>query len=222
MTDNQLKNIDPEDIEDLLVEVEKSFGIKFVGNELVHITTFGELFSYITGKIKLDNVDNCTSQQAFYKLCEAISTTLQLENKTITTDYPLCYILPRQSRRSTTKRIENHLGFKLKILRTPHWINTVLIITFLISLVGIFFNWRFGLSGFVIYIVSLQFSKKMGNELDLETVGQIAEKMARENYLKSRRNQQTFNKKEIEKVLTDWFSVYLDLPKSKLTRESQF
>jgi hypothetical protein len=107
-------------------------------------------------------------------------------------------------------------------LRAPHWINTLLIIIFVISLVGIFFNWRFGLSGFVIYFVSLQFSKKMGNELDLETVGQIAEKMTRENYLKSRRNQQTFNKKEIGKILTDWFSVYLDLPKSKLTRDAQF
>ncbi len=44
----------------------------------------------------------------------------------------------------------------------------------------------------------------------------------RENYLKSRRNPNTFNKNEIEKVLTDWFSNDLDLDKSKLTRDAKF
>ena len=46
--------------------------------------------------------------------------------------------------------------------------------------------------------------------------------MTRENYLKSRRNSKTFNKNEIEKVLTDWFSNDLDLDKSKLTRDAKF
>lgn len=63
---------------------------------------------------------------------------------------------------------------------------------------------------------------KGGNELDLQTVGQVAEKMTRENYLKSRRNPKTFNKNEIEKLLTEWFSNDLDLDKSKLTREAKF
>lgn len=222
MTDYELKNIDPDDISDLLVKVEKSFDIKFGDTELMHISTFGELCDHIANKIQLDNSDDCTSQQAFYKLRNAISLTLQIDNKTISTNFSLADILPRQSRRSRTKKLEEHLDFKLNILRPPHWVKGTLVIIVLASLVGFFFNWQIGLLGIVFSIAGFWFANKIGNELDLQTVGQVAEKMTRENYLKSRRNPKTFNKKEIEKVLTDWFSNDLDLDKNKLTRETKF
>ena len=59
MTD-ELKNTDPEDIEDLLVKVETSFGISFAENELAHIKTFGELSDHVSDKIQLDKSDDCT------------------------------------------------------------------------------------------------------------------------------------------------------------------
>lgn len=222
MTDYELKNIDPDDIRDLLVKVEKSFDIKFGDTELMQISTFGELCDHIASKIQLNNSDDCTSQQAFYKLRDTISTTLQIDNKTISTNYSLADLLPRQSRHSRTKKIEKELGFKLNILRPPHWVTGTLVVILLASLVGLFFNWQIGLLGLVVSIAGLWFANKIGNELDLQTVGQVAEKMKRENYLKSRRNPKTFNKKEIEKVLTDWFSNDLDVDKSKLTREAKF
>ena len=88
MKNYQLNNIDPEDLEDFLVKTETSFGIRFTGDELRYISTFGQLCDHI---------------------------------------------------------------------------------------------------------------------LALQTVGQVAEKMAREHYVASRRNPETVNKNEIEKVLTDWF-----------------
>jgi acyl carrier protein len=221
-TDYELKNIDSEDIDDLLVKVETSFDIKFVGDELVHITTFGQLCDHIANKIQLDNSNDCTSQQAFYKIRDAISSTLQIDNKTISTDFALVDLLPRQSRRSITKKLEKQLGFKLNILRPPHWLTGTLVIIFLASIIGLYFNWQIGLLGLGFSIAGLWIAYKIGNELDLQTFGQVAEKMKRENYLKSRRNPKKFNKKEIEKVLTDWFSNDLDLDKSKLTREAKF
>lgn len=222
MTDYELKNIDPDDISDLLVKVEKSFDIKFGHPELMHISTFGELCDHIANKIQLDNSEDCTSQQAFYKLRDTISTILQIDKKTISTNYSLTDILPREIRRSRTKKIEKKLGFKLNILRPPHWVSGTLVVVLLASLVALFFNWQIGLLGLLVSIAGLWFANNIGNELDLQTVGQVAEKMTRENYLKSRRNPKTFNKKEIEKVLTDWFSNDLDLNKSKLTREAKF
>ena len=221
-TDYELRNIDSEDIEDLLIKVETSFDIKFGDTELMDITTFGQLCDHIANKIQLDNSDDCTSQQAFYKLRDAITSTLQIDNKSITTDFALSDLLPRQSRRSKTKKLETHLGFNLNILRPPHWVTGTLLILLLASIVGLFFNWQIGLSGLVFSIAGLWFINKIGNELDLQTVGQVAEKMTRENYLKSRRNPKTFNKKEIEKVLTDWFSNYFDIDKSKLTKDAKF
>ena len=38
MFDQQLKNIDREDIEGLLIKVEKSFNIKFASNELYYMS----------------------------------------------------------------------------------------------------------------------------------------------------------------------------------------
>jgi hypothetical protein len=220
MTDYELKNIDPEDIEDLLAKVEKSFNIKFVGNELVGLSTFGELCDHIINKIELDHSDNCTKQQAFYKLRNAINSTLNIDS--IKTDTLLADILPRQNRLSTVRQIENKLGFKLSFLRPKHFVAGTLIIILLASLVGLFINWAVGLSGLLFSIAGLHFASKFGKEIDLKTVGELTEKMARENYLQSRRNSTTFNKKEIESVLIEWFSKDLDLEKTALTRVAKF
>ena len=222
MIDFELKNIDPDDISDLLIKVENSFNIKFNDTELTHISMFGELCDHIANKIQLDHADDCTSQQAFYKLRDAISLILQIDKKTISTNHSLADFLPRKNRRLRTQKLEEQLGFKLNILRPPHWVTGTLSIISLASFVGLFLNWQIGLFGLVFSIAGFWLTSKIGNELDLQTVGQVAEKMTRENYLKSRRNSNTFNKKEIEKVLTEWFSYDLCLDKSELNRESKF
>jgi len=222
MTDFELKNIDPEDIEDLLAKVETSFGIKFASNALVDVKSFGQLCSHIVKKIQLDHSNDCTSQQAFYKLRHAISTVCQIDQKTIATNSPLAILLPKQNRRSRIKKIEAHLGFSLNILRPPHGITGILLVICLASMVGFFFYWKIGLAGFTFSIIALWIANKTGNTLDLQTVGQVAEKMTRENYLKSRRNPKTFHKNEIEKVLADLFSNELNLNKRTLTREATF
>src|SRR3990170_6216426 len=105
MTDCELRNVDPEDVEDLLVEIATSFNIRFVGKELVHIKTFGQFCDHITDKIQLVDSDTCTSQQAFYKLRNAIVSTLHIDRTAITTDLLLIDFLPRQTRRSRTKKL---------------------------------------------------------------------------------------------------------------------
>ena len=217
----ELKNIDTEDIEDLLIKVEKSFDIKFGNAELVHITTFGELCDHIANKIQLDHSDDCTTQQAFYKLRDAISSKFGINKKTISTDYLLIDLLPQKNRRKMTAELEKNLGFKLKILRPPHWETTILSILLLGSFVELFFDWKMGISGLILSLIGLWLSDQTGDKLKVQTVGQVAEKMTRENYMKSRRNSKTFNKEEIEKVLTDWFCNDLELDKNKLNRETK-
>lgn len=218
----ELKDIQPDDLDELLGKIEASFDMKFVRDESSPIETFGQLCDHITNKMHLNNVSDCTSQQAFYKLREAISSTQQIENKIITTDYLLHDLYPRKSRRSKIRKLEKQLGFKIKILRPPHWVTGTLGILLLASLVGLFFNWQIGLLGLAFSVAGLWFAHIIGIELDLQTVGQVAEKMTRENYIKSRRNSKTFNKNEIDKILTEWFIKELDLDRSKLTRETKF
>lgn len=222
MKDYELKNTDPEDIEDILLTVEKSFGVKFLEGELNQINTFGQLCDYITNKIQLHDSADCTTQQAFYKLRNAFCSVLQTDLKTITAECLLSNLLPRQKRRTQVKEIEKYLDFKLHLLRPPHWVVWALVSILLGFIIAWFFKWQIGLLGVSFSIAGFWLSAFIGNELDLQTVGQLAEKMTRENYLKSRRNLQTFNKKEIENVIRDLFSVGLALDKSELTRDAEF
>ncbi len=222
MTGYKVENIDSEDANELLLKIERSFGIKFGHNELIHVRTFGEFSDHIIKKIQLDNANDCTTQQAFYKLRNAISTTLNIGKRTITTDFPLSEILPRQNRRKKIGELENYLDVQLNILRAPRWVTITLLVLLLVSIGGLFFKWQYGFLGFVTSIGGLWFANEIGNELDVQTVGQLAEKITRENYLKSRRNPKTFNKSEIEKVLTNLFINDLALDRNKLTRGSEF
>src|SRR5690606_15733450 len=131
MTDHKVENIDSEDAGDLLVKIEKSFDIKFGDTELMHIKTLGELCDHIVNKIQLDNSDDCTTQQAFYKLRDAITSLFSIDNKIIMTDFPLNNFLPRQNRSERIRDIENYLDVRLKILRPPHWVTNTLLILFL-------------------------------------------------------------------------------------------
>ncbi len=221
MKDTELKNTDPEDIEDLLVKVEKSFGIKFHSRELAHVLTFGEMCDHIKSKIRLVNAKDCTTQQAFYKLRSSIINNLQIEKEKLTPDTLLADFLPRRTRKKAIKRIEQDLGYKLPILRPPHLLTGFLTLFLIAAIVGLFFNWPFGLSGLALAISGLWVANKTGNELDLKTVGQLSVKMTRENYLNSRRNPNSYNDNEIEKVLTDWFSDELAIDKSNLTKEAR-
>jgi hypothetical protein len=222
MTNLELKNIASEDIDDLLVKVEASFDIKFDDKELIDISTFGQFCDLVTDKITLNHSNDCTSQQAFYKLREAISMTLQIDKKTIYPATSLKSLFPRPTRRSQIKKIEQQLDVEISILRPPYLLTGTLIVILVASIIGIFFHWLLGLLGLAFSITVLNLVYKMGNELDLQTVGEVTEKIKREHYLKSRRNRKTFNRNEIVQVLTDLFSKELDLEKSKLNRESKF
>lgn len=220
MNNRQLKNIDLEDIEDLLLKVETSFGIQFQGNELVHIVSFGELCDYIADKIQLNNFSDCTSQQAFYKLRNAISQTLRLDSRTITTDLPLGGFLPKRGRRSKIKEIESYLGFKLNLLAPPNWVTGILVSMLLVFFVGVFFSWKIGLLGFMLSAFGLWIVSKKGTRLKVKTVRDVVEVMVKESYLKSRRIKGTFNKSEIEQVLIHLFSSELGIDSRNLRRES--
>ena len=221
MTD-ELKNTDPEDIEDLLVKVETSFGISFAENELAHIKTFGELSDYVTNKIQLDKSKDCTTQQAFYKLRNVVADTFRLDNKSLSPKTELVKIFPQKNRKAWEKQLEQQLDLKLHLLRPPNWVTWTLTITLITSFFVIFFYWQAGLFGLVFSILGFKIAIKLENELDFQTLGQLAEKMTRDNYLKSRRNPKTFNKREIENVLTNLFVHDLSLDRHLLTREATF
>lgn len=218
----ELCSVDPDDISVVLLKVEKSFGFKFGDTELKDIKTFGELCDIVTSKMHGDNSDDCTTQQAFYKLRNAIADTLLIDKNGITPDTDLQKLLPKNIRRQSFKDIDGHLGFKTKILRPKHAITGTIAIIFIVSFIGVFASWQAGLTGLTVSIIAMTIATKFGNEIDPLTVGEFADQLSREHYLKSRRVSTTVNKKEVEQKIKDLFIADLGLEEHQLTRQASF
>lgn len=218
----ELCNVDPDDISAVLAKVEKSFGFKFGKTELKDTKTFGELCDIITSKIHGDKSNDCTTQQAFYKLRNAIADTLIIDKNSITPDTDLQKLFPKNIRRQSFKAIDRHLGFKTKFLRPKHSITGTLAIIFIASLFGLFAFWQAGLVGLTLSLIAMAIANKFGIELDLLTAGQFADKLSREYYLKSRRVSTTANKTEVAQKIKDLFIADLGLEEHQLTRQASF
>jgi len=216
----ELNIIDPEDISDVLVKIEKSFGFKFAKNELADTKTFGDLCDIITSRIDFEHSGDCTTQQVFYNIRQSITNIQLLGKNAITPDTELEGLFPKKGRRGMILQIRKELGFSLKILKPREWISNSHLLIFLSSLVGLFINWKFGLTGIVLSAIGFRIADWFGNAFTLKTVGEVADKMARENYIKSRRNPRTVNQQEIVDKIKDLFSHDLDLDPSVLTREA--
>lgn len=217
-----LRNIDPDDISEVLSKVEKSFGFKFDSTETEGVTTFGKLCDLISGKIRGENSNDCTTQQVFYKLRNAIADTLLISHKNLTPDTALQTLFPENIRRRSVKAIDHYLGFRTKVLRPKHAITALLTMMMLGSLIILFISWQTALSGFIISTLGTAVANRYGNQLDLTTLGQFAEKIAREHYFKSRRLPLTVNRNEIEETVRMLFIADLGLEKSQLTRDASF
>ena len=217
-----LENIDPLDISDLLSKLEVSFHIKFDTPALKQVQTFGDLCDLIGNMVEGRNTNDCTTQQAFYKIREAIIETQQYDKEALKTDTSLEELFPRKQRRQQVKKFERILGLKTQVLQMKDWLLSLLMLILLASFIALFFSWQIGIVGIVLSVIGINISHKLGKELDLKTVGQLAKKISREHYNKVRRNPTTINRIEITQKVKELFKEDLDLEDSALTREARF
>ncbi len=218
--DIKLENIDPEDIEDILVRLEKSFGIKYSDGAFTKAKTFGDICDAIESHINLEHQDTCTTQQAFYKVRSAISSTLQIDERKIEFDTDLEDLFPRKNRRHDIKRLQQELGIKLDILSMKEWLVWTIFLGLIVSFIAFFFNWKIALLGIAFFYMFSRFTILFSKELDIRTVRQLAEKITRDSYSLTRRKKGTVNKNEIFKTIQDTFSADLGLDRSLLTRDA--
>jgi acyl carrier protein/gas vesicle protein len=218
----ELNNVDPKNIDDVILKIQRSFNIKFDSEGLKGINTFGGLCDLIVSKINHENEDSCTTQHAFYLLRNVIAATAGIDKCDITPQTRLSKIFPRESRLQMISEIENELGFSVNLLQPKQWVLILFSLIFIGSLIGCYFNWQIGVAGILASVTALRLAGKFGKEMHLKTVGDMANKVARESYLKSRRNSCTVNKNEIEQKVRELFKNDLDLKPVALRRESNF
>jgi len=217
---NKSLNVDSEDLEDVLKEIEKLLNIKFADNELQHVKTFGDLCDAILAKISLPQKDDCTGQQAFYKLRNAIAENMALDKTNITPDTTLKALFPRGVQISKLRSIESSLGFKLKILKVKLWAIIFTFIGMALSLITAFINIAYGL-GLASIVLALHFLvlNKI-REFKVNTIGEVVETMKENNYFESRREQRTVNQKELVKVVEKYFIENLATDLKELNRDT--
>ena len=219
----KLDNYEDEDIFDVVLKLEKSFGLKFEKDTFYSVKTFGDLCDIITSKVQGYNSDDCTSQQAFYKVRTAIAVTQLIDKNSISPDTKLQDIFPKGKRRQKIKELQIELGIPFGILDIKSWLGWTIFIGIVASLVTFFFRWQLALSGLLFFIgVGWTANNFFAKEFELKTVRQLTEKLARENYVDIRRTKGTINRQEILKVIIDTFSNDLDTDKAYLTKNDKF
>jgi hypothetical protein len=212
----KLHNDELENIEDLVPSIEKMYQFKFEDDEISKLENFNDFCDLIVSKIDLENVENCSSQQAFYKLRKSIVALNLAEKGQITPETKLEAIFPRKERIALVRSLEKHIGFKINLIHPPDALSISLLLLVVVSFVFLFFDFKFGLLGLGIAVLSLNLAKKFGKEMKMKSIRELVEKITQENYLKIRTKSNTINRKELKSVITNWIADHLDLEKEKL------
>lgn len=217
-----LNNVDPEEIGDVLVKIERSFNIRLDDTSCKDVKTFGKLCDIVVEKVKQTNNDSCTTQQAFYKIRNAINSTISPPKELIKPQTKLADIFPRDTRLQVIAEIEREMGFKINLLQPKQGIVGTFIFVLAASAVGFFYQPVMAFIGALIAITGLMLAGKFGKELKVKTLGDLAEKVAREHYIKCRRDASTVNRNEISQKIKELFTSDLYLEPSVLTRDAKF
>ena len=217
-----LDDIDSEEIEDTILEIEKSLKIEFAIDELQEVRTFGDLCDKVLKKIHYSKAKGCTSQQAFYRLRKLCVDELGIQDEHLRTATPLELILDRKNRRRSIKKIEEKTGLRIVELRPPNWISYLLAILMLIALIYLFVNWKIAALMLSTSILGFWIAEKLGNELESKTFGDFVKRITTFNYMDVRRLPNSVNVNEIEGLIRNLFQIRLDLEASDLTRSCKF
>ena len=220
---HNLSNIDPDEISDVLLKVERSFQIRIDQEEFLTIKTFGNLCDIVANKVKGIDSKTCTTQQAFYKIRNAIAVVQGLDKASITPGSELQILFPRYDRNKKMRRLQRELGIISDLLDIKPWLACLITAGIVGSLLLFFFQWRIAISGLVLFITMGWLADRfLSKELKINTVKQLTEKLSREHYIALRRNATTINRSEIARKVKELFKADLGLEDHLLTRDATF
>lgn len=211
--------IDPEDWDEVLGQVEDSYDIKFGENDLFHVKTLGEVIDVIEKKIVGKDVQDCTTQQAFYKIRSILTVQLDLPPASVGPHSSLEELVPRKDRRRIFGDMESTLGVKLNVFRLKGWLSLFLTILLVGSLTAFIWSTQVALVGITMFAVFLWISLSTTKELNVATVGHVAERLSQRAYRLMRRDRGTVNRKEIRRKLKSLFKDEFGLEDGQLRDE---
>ena len=209
-----LADYDSLEVDQIIICMEKSFGIAFSEKDFLNIKTYGDFEKHILSKIKGTEVYDCTSQQVFYKLREIISENFEIQKEDFKLETKLDVIFPKKYRIENIKILEQKLSVKNKFLTFNSIQYTFLFIIFFGSLVFFFFNFFYAIIIFSVGMILSEIFK--AKAFRFKNIREVSEFLKNEDYKKSRRSAESFNPVEVKDVIKNIFADKLDIEKSKL------
>lgn len=199
---------------ELVMEIEKAFGIKIPDSEAEKILTVGDFHNSVWNHLSDRHSNRCNSQILFYKLRSFFINTIGLERSLFRPDTQLNNIFPLENRRTKYSEFEKIINLKLPSLVLPKKWNTLLNNFGFISITGtllyaaivrFFFNqsfWIF-LTPIAAIILTYIFSELLTPKrivINPETVRKFTEKTLAINF-NSLTKDAGVNRNEVENVI---------------------
>jgi len=219
----ELVNIDPDDITFFIPEIEAYFRIHFYEEELLRVSTFGNLCDLIVNKLEEKETNDCTTQQAFYRIRKAIMEGQLYDQHKLSPNTTLEELFPLKQRYQLIEKFESHLGFKVQLLEPGKgWPLFIGRFALLVSVVTLFCSILVGFAGIILSMAIIALAIMPGNKLAIKTVRELAEKIAMENYNQIRRTPSSVNQQAIIIKVKDLFRKQFGLEDYALTRDARF
>ena len=218
----KLNNVDPKDMGHVLMKIQRSFNIELDNERLKGVNTLGNLCDVIIDEINVTTSDTCSTQHAFYMVRNAIANATGIDKCAIKPHTKLLEIFPGADRLQAISEIENNLGYDFSLLQPRQWIVGIFILMLIGSFAECFYNWQVGITGIIISVISLKLAGKFGKEMHLKTVGDLANKISKESYIRCKHNRCTINKAEVEQKVRDLFINELELNPITIRRKFPF
>lgn len=213
-----LAEYDGLDIDEIIITIEKSFDIKIDDKDSNGIKTYGDFETLILSKINGDEKNDCTSQQAFYKLRNIISETFNINKEDIKLETKLDQIFPKKNRIKNIQLLEKELSIKNKFLTHSAIQFIVLFMVFSSSVIFLYFN---SLYAIILFSIGMILSEELKTKkFAFNDIREVSEFLKNENYKNSRKNTNSFNPIEIKDIVKNIFSDKLDIEKSKLNSDT--
>lgn len=212
----KLSTYDYENIHDCVLAIEADYQLRFSEEELQNVPSIGAFIDLALGKITLENVESCTTQQAFYKIRAAIAKLETIDSRSITPSTEIQLLFPRKQRVFKILQLEKELGFKLYITEPHPLAMRILGIAFILSVIVSFIDFKTGFCGLFVSAFTMWCFSRFSKHLNVETMRSFIERVTCENYPMLRRRQGTVNKRELREIFLDKFVFYTDLKRARL------
>jgi hypothetical protein len=217
---HKLKDIELQDVEDTLGYLVKTFELNLEPNAFLKAKTFGDICQVFQNNIPYHNEESCTTQQAFYKIRNAIILSQKIDKDKIRPNTQINQIFPKSGRRKKIKDFQHALALPIDILSMKFWLALFIVGGFAISFIAFFFNWKLAIIGISTFIIFNWVAIKLRREVMSISVGELAMKITRDHYMQVRRNPNTVNRNEIVKVIQCSFIYNLDLNLTDLHKDA--